>query len=74
MSETGDLKALIYPVFIPQMGCTGRCIFCDQNKISGLEHFDWTAELPRVIAFLERNRSKPRQIAFYGGSFTGLDI
>lgn len=64
---------LIYPVFIPQMGCKGQCIFCDQTKISGSEGFDWSAQLPLILDFLQRNHDKPRQVAFYGGSFTGLD-
>jgi len=55
------------------MGCRGKCIFCDQTRITGNTGFDWTAVLPGIIAFLERNDVKPKQVAFYGGSFTGLD-
>ena len=64
---------LIIPVFIPHTGCPHRCVFCNQNSISG------TAQPPspeEVLTFLSSSLSKDTPhavIAFYGGSFTGID-
>lgn len=67
---------LIVPVFIPHLGCPHRCVFCNQEKITGK-----AAEgrlLPRlrseIDAFLAGSRQTGRsvQIAFYGGNFLGL--
>lgn len=65
-------RTLIYPVFLPMQGCRGRCIYCDQARISGAGEFDLHQALSGAQAFVERNHSKEKQIAFYGGSFTAL--
>jgi histone acetyltransferase (RNA polymerase elongator complex component) len=65
-------KSLIYPLFIPMQGCPGRCIYCDQNKISGAGAFDLAEAIPQVQAFIRRNPDQDKEIAFYGGSFTAL--
>jgi len=67
-------KSLIYPLFIPMLGCPGRCIYCDQNKISGASAFDLNAAMSEVQAFIRRNPDIPKEVAFYGGSFTALSI
>jgi histone acetyltransferase (RNA polymerase elongator complex component) len=70
-------RPFIVPIFIPQAGCPHRCIFCNGSKISGEKTATWTGERFRaaVEMHLERpHRKRPaRQIAFYGGNFTGLD-
>ncbi|MCB5268851.1 MAG: radical SAM protein [Candidatus Cloacimonetes bacterium] len=66
-------KSLIYPLFIPMQGCPGRCIYCDQMKISGAGDFDLEAAIIQVQAFIRRNPSRIKEVAFYGGSFTALD-
>ncbi|MZG54104.1 MAG: radical SAM protein [Nitrospinae bacterium] len=70
---------LIVPVFIPHEGCPYRCAFCNQSKISGTQSKS-DQEIVRnaikeYLGALERN-SLPdvREVAFYGGSFTGLEI
>lgn len=61
--------------FVPMAGCPNKCIFCDQNPITGNNNIP-TKET--VIATLERAKEecKPRkeetEIAFFGGSFTML--
>lgn len=58
-------------------GCPHRCIFCNQKISAGnfpekitRAYFDKT-----VASYLEWNKDKTRrvEIAFYGGSFTGID-
>ena len=54
-------------------GCPGTCIYCDQFRISGTTADDTGPALSQAVEFLQRNKGKSRQIAFYGGSFTALD-
>src|SRR5690554_5085475 len=66
---------VIIPVFIPHKGCPHDCSFCNQKKIAGAGT-DVTADKVSEIVNLQLenlkkvNRSK--EVAFYGGSFTGL--
>jgi histone acetyltransferase (RNA polymerase elongator complex component) len=67
---------LVIPVFIPHEGCPHNCVFCNQHQISGVqgEPAD-AAEVAKIIqTWLQRGRKKTDQVqvAFYGGSFTGL--
>ena len=62
------------PIFIPHIGCPNACVFCNQRKISGRQSFDITRvrdELDTAFATVEGNA--PVQIAYFGGSFTGID-
>lgn len=65
-------RTLIYPFFIPNLGCPGTCIFCDQHKISGAKEPDLDAIKTEAESFIMRNQDKNKEIAFYGGSFTAL--
>ena len=65
----------ILPIFIPHAGCPHQCVFCNQRTISGQK----TAALPGAKAQIQRwlqwlGPSKDNEAAFYGGSFTGLDM
>ena len=65
----------ILPIFIPHAGCPHQCVFCNQRTISGQK----TAALPGAKAQIQRwlqwlRPSKDNEAAFYGGSFTGLDM
>ena len=69
-------RKLIIPIQVNQLGCPERCIFCDQNSISGkrggLPSTDRIQEI--VSGFLASWRGNGRrEVAFYGGSFTSLD-
>lgn len=72
-----DLKNhAIIPIFIPHLGCPNDCVFCNQRKITArtsapsLENVRNTID--RWLTTLDDVRTV--EIAFYGGSFTGLDI
>lgn len=71
-------RPLIIPIFIMNSGCPHRCIFCNQKITAGnhppqIEKRYFEKE---VNAYLTWNNGKtgPAEIAFYGGSFTGIDI
>lgn len=62
------------PIFVPHLGCPYRCVFCDQNTISGHPSFREETVAEEVERALQTipNGSLP-EIAFFGGSFTGID-
>lgn len=62
------------PVFIPHLGCPNQCVFCNQRSIS--EHKDFCEESVRdeIEQVLSTLRPEDQaEIAFFGGSFTGID-
>ncbi|MGV8058574.1 MAG: elongator complex protein 3 [Smithellaceae bacterium] len=69
---------LIIPIFVMNSGCPHRCIFCNQKITAG----NYPQEISRkyfeneVSSYLGWNKDKSRriEIAFYGGSFTGIDL
>ena len=70
-------RLLIAPVFIPHEGCPYRCVFCNQVDITGSQ---FLADEENVFSMLKTylvpslhsKRYSRREVAFYGGSFTGL--
>lgn len=65
------------PVFIPHFGCKNECIFCNQRKISGNKEKVKPEDVEGIIKKrLEEIGDTKRsiQIAFFGGSFTGISI
>lgn len=62
------------PIFIPHLGCPNGCVFCDQRAISGQIEFceaDVERQLAEAVATLRDGDEA--EIAFFGGSFTGID-
>lgn len=62
------------PIFIPHMGCPNMCVFCNQRKISGKTCFDREAvrtEIENALSTIPRECEV--EIAYFGGSFTGID-
>lgn len=64
------------PIFIPHKGCPNECVFCNQRKISGLQKNVSLEEVDSIISkhLSFFNNNKKIQIAFFGGSFTGIDV
>ncbi len=62
------------PVFIPHFGCPNDCVFCNQRKISGVSCYDAEAVKNTIDSALRTDRlgGGDTQIAFFGGSFTGI--
>ena len=68
-----ELKHANIPIFIPHLGCPNDCVFCNQRTISGHGDFDVSKvkdEIERAISTLD---GREAEIAFFGGSFTGID-
>ncbi len=72
---SGRMPHAILPVFIPFAGCPYRCIFCAQDRQTGrfptpirgiLE------DLERTLGERRKQRLKPVELAFYGGTFTAI--
>lgn len=62
------------PIFIPHLGCPNMCVFCNQRYISGVEDFvpdQARAEIEKIISLPRADAEY--EIAFFGGSFTGID-
>ncbi|HZJ83219.1 MAG TPA: radical SAM protein [Clostridia bacterium] len=68
---------VIYPVFVPMVGCPHQCVFCNQRAITGKSVSNLLVDIESQIkanmdTALIRNGIK--EIAFFGGSFTCLSI
>jgi len=70
------LSPIIIPIFLPNLGCRERCLFCNQKATakeipspSSVQKFIEASltELP-----FDKNK-REKQVAFYGGSFTAMN-
>ncbi len=71
-------KHAIIPIFIPHRGCPNDCVFCNQKAITA-RGSDVTPEDVRKIIetylpTLRGRNLKTIEVAFFGGSFTGIPI
>lgn len=67
----------IIPIFVPHLGCPNNCTFCNQKSISGqMKNITEEEVIETIEEFLNsfKNEETPREIAFFGGSFTGIDL
>lgn len=60
------------PIFIPHAGCKNDCVFCNQKSITGQNEMPSFAKTEEIILENLKTVSKDSQIAFFGGSFTGI--
>ena len=63
------------PVFIPHLGCPNDCVFCNQKRISGTSSFNKAhveGIIKNALSTIDPNQCET-EIAFFGGSFTGID-
>lgn len=62
------------PIFIPHEGCKNACVFCNQKTITGTSgKADRNIRLEIDKALSTISPYDKVMIAFFGGSFTGLD-
>lgn len=68
------MRHINIPVFIPHLGCPHACVFCNQRVISGTDEFrpDSVADIIETSLSTVGDEDEA-EIAFFGGSFTGID-
>jgi len=69
----------IIPIFISHQGCPHQCVFCNQHHIAGQGEGAEPTGPAEVAMAIDEALTWPRrhpgaevQVAFYGGTFTGL--
>jgi histone acetyltransferase (RNA polymerase elongator complex component) len=62
----------IFPVFLPQRGCPFQCIYCDQEQFSAVREEPYEQLSKQIERFCKHYPRQEKQVAFYGGTFTGL--
>ena len=68
------MKHINIPVFIPHLGCPNECVFCNQRSISGKTVFEESSVDSEINTALSTiGNDKNVEIAYFGGSFTGID-
>ncbi len=69
------MKHINIPIFVPHLGCPHNCVFCNQKTITGNCGFDINSIEKTVDDALSSIDFKKTdvQIAFFGGSFTGIE-
>jgi histone acetyltransferase (RNA polymerase elongator complex component) len=72
-------KHAIIPVFVSHEGCPYRCSFCNQAKITGIEKKTDKRMLQKILRThldIKNSAHVPdkRELAFFGGSFTGIPL
>jgi len=69
------MNPLIIPIFLPNLGCRERCLFCNQ-KATAREVPSPSSVRNYIEASLMRlpsdEKIREKQVAFYGGSFTAI--
>jgi len=69
-------KHFTIPIFVPELACPNRCVFCNQHSISGCHQQPEPDEVREII--LQHLKTIPEkdshiEIGFFGGSFTGIE-
>ena len=67
------MRPFIIPIFIPHLGCSHRCVFCNQQAITGTAFV--LDAVPAIIdkgVQSKKRRGRQAQVAFYGGNFSSL--
>ncbi|MFL0163512.1 elongator complex protein 3 [Candidatus Clostridium helianthi] len=66
----------IIPIFVPHEGCPHNCVFCNQDRITGVDDEEVTASsvITTINDYLEtiKNKNATIEISFFGGTFTGI--
>ncbi|MBW6492646.1 MAG: radical SAM protein [Lentimicrobium sp.] len=70
------MKHFTIPIFVPELACPNRCVFCNQHSISGCQKQPEPDEVREII--LQHLKTIPEnnshiEIGFFGGSFTGIE-
>ena len=70
-------RNVIIPIFIPQEGCPHKCVFCNQETISGEENRVNAKDVVNIreeyLPTIDKKNSTI-EVSFFGGTFTGIPI
>lgn len=71
------MKHFTIPIFVPELACPNRCVFCNQQSISGCQKQPEPEDVREII--LQHLKTIPVidshiEIGFFGGSFTGIEM
>ena len=71
------IKHYNIPIFLPELACPYRCVYCNQFSITGLNDVVKPDDVKTIIdnhlsSFKEEKRFV--EVAFFGGNFTGLPV
>jgi len=66
------MKNKILPVFITFAGCTSRCVYCNQHRITGVKPSNAITSAKEQIDECLSMDVEWTELAFYGGSFSCL--
>ncbi len=70
-------RRYIIPIFLPYAGCKHRCLFCDQVSETGvvqpLSPFQISEYIEKYLSYMPSKAMGKIQVAFYGGTFSGLE-
>ncbi len=68
----------IIPIFVPFQGCKYHCVFCNQDSITGSDEKatgpKTTGLIRQYLETMPKHRPVHIEVAFYGGSFTGIPL
>ena len=63
------------PIFLPELACPFRCVYCNQFSITGKQQLPDYQDVKNTIdKYLKTFKEEDRfvEVAFFGGNFTGL--
>ena len=71
------MKHYNIPIFLPELACPYRCVYCNQFSITGNDDIVKPEDVKNIIdshlaSFKEESRFV--EVAFFGGNFTGLPV
>lgn len=69
------MKHYNIPIFLPELACPYRCVYCNQFSITGKQHLPDIQDVKNIIEkYLSTFPTEKRfvEVAFFGGNFTGL--
>lgn len=63
-------------IFVPHLGCTNNCSFCNQKHITGQTRIPSAQDVINAVETAKKSNSfdgNSTEIAFFGGSFTAIE-
>ncbi len=76
MLKCSSCNHITIPIFIPGMACPHRCIYCNQQVISGQQTLPTDEEIHHTVRthLATMPTGSYVEVGFFGGTFTGLPM